>query len=40
MLLDTHKILVPPNIKGKIKNIALEGNYNLKDVIIELELNG
>ncbi len=33
----THKILVPPEVSGKIKSIAAEGEYTLEDVIATLE---
>ena len=35
----THKIMVPPTVKGKtLKNIVAEGNYTINDVIAETEL--
>ncbi len=33
----THKILVPPNIKGKIKSIAASGEYTVDQVAATLE---
>jgi len=36
----THKILVPPDLHGKIKAIAKEGNYSVLDEICTLETNG
>jgi V/A-type H+-transporting ATPase subunit A len=33
----THKILVPPEVKGKIKSIVAEGEYTVEDVIATLE---
>ena len=35
----THKIMIPPAIKGKtLKNIVAEGSYTINDVIAETEL--
>ena len=35
----THKIMVPPAVKGKtLKNIVAEGSYTINDVIAETEL--
>jgi V/A-type H+-transporting ATPase subunit A len=33
----THKILVPPDVKGKIKKIVDKGDYTIDDTIAELE---
>ncbi len=33
----THKIMVPPNQKGKIKSIAKKGEYTVEEVIATLE---
>ncbi|WP_373466581.1 V-type ATP synthase subunit A [Truepera radiovictrix] len=33
----THKILVPPNVSGKIKTIVGKGEYTVEDVIATLE---
>jgi len=33
----THWIMLPPGEKGTITYIAMEGNYTLKDVVLELE---
>lgn len=33
----THKILVPPGVQGRIKNIASEGSYTVEEVIATLE---
>ena len=35
-----HRIMVPPNAKGRITFIAPAGNYKLEDTVIELEFNG
>ena len=35
-LFDEHRIMIPPNAKGKISFIAEEGNYTITDKIIEL----
>lgn len=32
-----HKIMVPPNIMGRVKRIASEGEYTLEDVVLVLE---
>ncbi len=32
-----HRILVPPNISGTVKSIAVKGSYTLEDVIAEVE---
>eukprot|EP01123_Difflugia_compressa_P008460 TRINITY_DN2523_c0_g1_i1.p1 TRINITY_DN2523_c0_g1~~TRINITY_DN2523_c0_g1_i1.p1 ORF type:complete len:638 (+),score=134.38 TRINITY_DN2523_c0_g1_i1:120-2033(+) len=36
-LMDNHCIMVPPKAKGQIKYIARAGNYNLTDIVLELE---
>src|SRR5690625_5269296 len=33
----THKILVPPNVSGKIKSIAPAGSYTIEEVMATLE---
>jgi V-type H+-transporting ATPase subunit A len=38
-LFDTHKIILPPNARGKITWIAPAGNYTLKDKIVEVEFD-
>ena len=35
-----HKVMVPPNVHGKIKWIAVEGDYTIEDMIGEVEVNG
>ena len=35
-----HRILVPPNIEGKVTWVAEEGEYTIEDVIAKLESNG
>jgi V-type H+-transporting ATPase subunit A len=39
-LFDTHRILVPPKLKGKLTYMAIEGNYNILETIAELEYEG
>lgn len=39
-LFDEHRIMVPPRAKGKVVNIALDGDYNVNENIIELEYEG
>ena len=39
-LFDTHRILVPPKLKGKLTYIALEGDYNILETVAELEYDG
>lgn len=34
-----HKIMVPPNLAGTIKNITQEGSYTLDDTVAEVESN-
>ena len=36
-LFDEHKILLPPKAKGKVTYIAENGNYNIREKIIEIE---
>jgi V-type H+-transporting ATPase subunit A len=36
----THRIMLPPNEMGTISYIAPEGNYNLEDVVLEIEFQG
>ncbi|MEE0266002.1 MAG: V-type ATP synthase subunit A [Acutalibacteraceae bacterium] len=33
-----HRLLVPPNVSGKVKSIAKNGSYKLMDTIVTLEL--
>ncbi len=35
-----HKVMVPPNVHGKIKWIAVEGDYTIEDMIGEVEADG
>jgi len=39
-LFDEHKILLPPKAKGKVKSIVGEGQYTIKEDIIEVEYDG
>ena len=39
-VLISHKIMLPPNAKGKITYLAEEGEYDLKEKVIEVEFNG
>ena len=39
-LFDEHRIMVPPKAKGKVTWIAPEGEYTIRDKIIELEFEG
>ncbi|CAD8065335.1 unnamed protein product [Paramecium primaurelia] len=39
-LFDEHKILTAPRVQGRVTYIAPEGNYTLKDKVIEVELDG
>ena len=39
-LFNEHKILLPPKAKGKIVDIAPEGDYTIQDPVIELEYDG
>ncbi len=36
----THKIMVPPGVRGRLKSIAPEGDYTVTDVIAEVESDG
>jgi len=36
-LFTEHRIMVPPQISGRISYIAERGNYTLDDVVMELE---
>ena len=38
-LFDEHKIMTSPKAKGKVKYIAPEGNYNVREKILEVEFN-
>lgn len=35
----THKLMVPPDLQGKIKDIKPNGKYNIEEVIVTLENN-
>lgn len=39
-LFDEHKLLTAPRVQGRVTYIAPEGNYTLKDKIIEVEYDG
>jgi len=39
-LFDEHRILLPPKAKGRITFLAPEGNYGIKEKLIELEFDG
>lgn len=39
-LFDEHKILLPPKAKGRVTWVAPNGEYTIKDKIIELEFDG
>ena len=39
-LFKEHRILLPPKARGRIASIAAEGQYTIKDTIIELEYDG
>jgi V-type H+-transporting ATPase subunit A len=39
-LFDEHRILLPPRARGKIVNLATDGDYTVKDKIIEIEYEG
>ncbi len=39
-VLISHKIMLPPNAKGKITYLAEEGEYDLREKVIEVEFNG
>lgn len=39
-LFDEHKIMLGPRVQGKITYVAPEGNYTLKDKLIEVEYDG
>ena len=36
-LFDEHNILLPPKARGKVTYIASDGNYNVREKIIEIE---
>jgi len=36
----THRIMVPPNVRGVLKWVAPEGDYTVEDVIAEVERDG
>ncbi len=35
----THKLMVPPDLQGKVKDIKPSGKYNIEEVIVTLENN-
>lgn len=35
----THKLMVPPDLQGKVKDIKPNGKYNIEEVIVTLENN-
>lgn len=35
----THKLMVPPDLQGKVKDIKPRGKYNIEEVIVTLENN-
>ena len=39
-LFSKHNLMVPPKGKGKVTYIALEGEYNIHEKILELEYDG
>lgn len=39
-LFDEHRVMIPPKVKGKVKFVAPEGMYNIKEPLIEIEYNG
>jgi len=39
-LFDEHRILLPPRAKGKVVNIAMDGDYTVNEKVIELEYEG
>jgi V-type H+-transporting ATPase subunit A len=39
-LFDEHRILVPPRIKGKLIELAVEGNYTIGETIAQVEYEG
>lgn len=39
-LFNQHKIMLPPKVQGRVTFIAADGNYNLDDNVIEVELDG
>jgi V-type H+-transporting ATPase subunit A len=39
-LYDNHSLMVHPRAKGRVTYIAPNGNYNLTDKILSLELDG
>lgn len=39
-LFPAHKIMVPPRTRGKVVSIVDEGNYSVKDALVELEYEG
>ncbi|CEM16492.1 unnamed protein product [Vitrella brassicaformis CCMP3155] len=39
-LVNQHKIMVPPNSKGRVKYIAPAGTYSLSDKVMELDFQG
>jgi len=39
-LFSKHNLMVPPKGKGKVTYIAIEGDYNIHEKILELEYDG
>lgn len=39
-LVNNHKIMVPPNARGKLKSLVQEGDYSIPDKIFDLEFEG
>lgn len=39
-LFETHRLMIPPKVKGKVTFIAPEGEYGIHEEVIELEFNG
>ncbi|KAI5848164.1 ATP synthase alpha/beta family, nucleotide-binding domain-containing protein [Tricharina praecox] len=39
-LLDDHKIMLPPRVKGTITSIAEKGSYTVRDTVLEVEFDG
>mmetsp|Transcript_25331 Transcript_25331/g.55726 ORF Transcript_25331/g.55726 Transcript_25331/m.55726 type:complete len:607 (+) Transcript_25331:65-1885(+) len=39
-LFNSHEIMVPPNVQGKVVSVAPSGNYNVTDVVMEIEFDG
>ncbi|KAF8245942.1 putative V-type proton ATPase catalytic subunit A [Wilcoxina mikolae CBS 423.85] len=39
-LLNDHKIMLPPRVRGTITNIVEKGSYTVKDTVLEVEFEG